>query len=486
MMQRRDFLKTSALGLTGLGISSIGLSSCGGGMGSVNLMPSLNTGVFTRPFFTPAEAAFTISPTTGNKVFDLSMQTGQQQFTGQGITATKGINGNILAPTLRMTKGETVDLNVFNALGEETTLHWHGMRVPSNMDGGPHQAIAANGTWNASYPVIQRASTNWYHPHAHGTTGRQVYSGLAGMLIVDDAETLALDLPKTYGVDDFPVIVQDRDMNADGTFSYSVSQMETMQGKKGNTYLVNGVIDAVLNVQAKEIRLRLLNGSNSRIYNFALSSGASFKQIATEQSLLAAPVSLSSITMSPGERAEIVVDLSGQEGKTVNLQDRNSGMNLFQMNVAQLLTAAITTTPAILTTTLPTLTASQAVKTRPFVLSMGQGEVYINNRQMSSARIDEAFTLNQVEILDVQNTSDMDHNFHIHGAHFKVISRNGGAPFAHETGLKDTVYLPANARVQLLIQFTQYTASAAAPYMYHCHILEHEDAGMMGQLTVAL
>jgi len=480
-MDRRAFLKTSATGLAGLAITSCG--GGGGGMGEPSLQPSLNTGVFTRTFNTPAELTGTFNAGTGRTVFDLLMRTGTKQFTGQGVTNTFGINGNYLAPTLRVTNNDLLDLNVTNQIGQETTLHWHGMRPPSNMDGGPHQAIAHNTTWNAAYQVNQRASTNWYHPHPHGQTASQVYTGLAGMMIVDDAETAALDLPKTYGVDDFPIIVQDRDMNADGTFVYSASHQETMQGKKGNTHMINGVIDASLNVQAKEVRLRLLNGSNSRIYKLALSGGLGFKQIATEQGLLAAPVNLTSITLSPGERAEIVVNLSSQLGNIVKLQDLYTGMQLFQMNVNQAATF-ITTTPAILSTTLVPLVRNQAARTRQFILSMSQGNVYINNKQMDINRIDETFTQNQIEILDIQNTSDMDHNFHIHGAFFQLLTRNGASPLAHETGLKDTVYLPANSRVEAIIQFKQTTV-ANAPYMYHCHILEHEDAGMMGQLTVA-
>lgn len=481
-MDRRSFLKTSAKGLAGLAITSCGNGGGGSGMGS-NANVSLNTGVFTRQFFTPPEAAFTV--VAGRKVFNLTMQRGTQQFTGQGVTQTMGINGNFLAPTLRVSQNDLVDLNVTNQLGQETTLHWHGMRVPSLMDGGPHQKILHNATWPAAYAVVQRASTNWYHPHAHGSTAPQVYAGLAGLLIVDDAETLALDLPKTYGADDFPVIVQDRDMAADGTFAYSVSQMDKIQGKKGNTILVNGVLDASLDVQAKEVRFRLLNGSNARVYNFAFSDGLMFKQIATEQGLLTSPVLLSNITMSPGERAEIVVDFSAVAvGQRVRFQDLNTGIALFQTKVVAR-TLAITTTPTVLSTTLVPLTRGQASRTRVFVLSMNRGNVYINNKQFDMNRLDEAMVLNQIEILDIQNASNMDHNFHIHGAHFQLLSRNGVAPSAYETGLKDTVYLPANARVEAIIQFTQYAASTTAPYMYHCHILEHEDAGMMGQFTVA-
>ena len=479
-MDRRAFLKTSGAGLAGLAITSCGRGGMGGG---VSLQPSLNAGVFTRSFFTPPELLGTIDGITGRNVFNLNMQVGSKQFTGQGTTNTLGINGSFLAPTLRMTQNDNVDLNVTNQIGQETTLHWHGMRPPSDMDGGPHQAIAPNAIWNAAYTVNQRASTNWYHPHPHGTTASQVYAGLAGMIIVDDAETALLDLPKTYAVDDFPVIVQDRDMNADGTFAYSASQMEIMQGKKGLTMLVNGVIDPVLDVPAKEVRFRLLNGSNSRIYTFQLAGGIRFKQIATEQGLLPAPVSLTSITMSPGERAEIVVDFTALQGQGILFQDVNSGISLFKANVVAN-TGAVTTTPAILTTTIVPLSRGQAVRSRPFVLSMGQGNVYINNKQMDINRIDEAMVLNQIEILDIQNTSSMDHNFHIHGVFFQLLTRDGGVPRAYETGLKDTVYLPANSRVEAIVQYSQATV-AGAPYMYHCHILEHEDAGMMGQFTVA-
>ena len=482
-MDRRAFLKTSGAGLAGLAITSCGSSGGRGGMGGgVSLQPSLNTGVFIRPFFTPPEMVGTAG-VAANKVFDLTMQTGTKTFTGQGVTNTMGINGNFLAPTLRVSQGDALNLNVTNQIGQETTLHWHGMRPPSDMDGGPHQPIAPNTTWNAAYTVNQRASTNWYHPHPHGTTASQVYAGLAGMIIVDDAETALLDLPKTYAVDDFPVVVQDRDMNADGTFAYSASQMEIMQGKKGLTMLVNGVIDPVLDVPAKEVRFRLLNGSNSRIYTFQFGGGMTFKQIATEQGLLPAPVSLTSITMSPGERAEIVVDFTALQGQGILFQDVSSGISLFKANVVAS-TIAATTTPATLTTTLVPLLRNQAVRTRPFVLSMGQGNVYINGKQMDINRIDETMVLNDIEILDIQNTSNMDHNFHIHGAFFQLLTRDGGAPRAYETGLKDTVYLPANSRVEAIVQFDVATV-ANAPYMYHCHILEHEDAGMMGQFTVA-
>jgi len=478
-MQRREFLKTGVLA----GLSGLALSSCRGGNNGMsgNQNPSLNTGTFTRPFAIPPELKG--SMINGRKTFDLTVQSGQQQFIGQGTTATKGYNGHFLGPTLRLNQHDLVDINVSNFLTEPTTTHWHGMRVPSNMDGSDHQEIAPNQTWKASFTVNQGAATNWYHPHAQHYTASQVYQGLAGFMIVDDVDSAALDLPKTYGVDDIPVVVQDRDMNADGTFIYNPSQMQKMQGLTGNTLLVNGVIDSTLDLPAKEVRLRLLNGSNARVYNFAFSNGISFKQVAVDQSFLIAPVTLSSITLSPGERTEIVVDLSSFTGSSLNLRDLSSGVSLFQLNVIAN-TLANTITPNTLIT-LPQLSSNQAVRTRPFVLSMSGGSFYINGASMNMNVINEALTFNDIEIWDIQNTSNMTHNFHVHGAYFTIISRNGGMPSAYEGGYKDTVYLPANARVKVLIQFKDYTASAANPFMFHCHILEHEDAGMMGQLTVA-
>ena len=481
-MRRREFIKTATQGAC-----FVALSSCTGGMGMGGMgggddddAPSLNGEEGGGVLFAPPLLLGTL--VDGVRTFDLQMQTGQVQFTGNGTTNTLGINGPFLAPTLRVRRGEQVQFNVHNGLSEETSLHWHGMRVPGEMDGGPHQKILPGETWQASYPIIQPASTNWYHPHVHETTARQVYSGLAGMLIVDDDEAEALGLPNTYDVDDFPIIVQDRDMDASGVFEYSLSMMERMQGKKGNTFLVNGQISPTLSVPAKTVRLRLLNGSNSRIYRFELSDGTQLQLIANEQALLSAPVPLADITMSPGERYEVVVDLSGREGETLSFRDGRTGTDIFTIEVQE---EAVE--PAPLPTTLISFAQenpNDAVRVRPFVLSMRRGSFTINGASMEMDTINEELRLNEVEIWELQNTSMMAHNFHVHGVHFQLIDRDGGPPEPYEVGLKDTVYLPANSRVRVVIRFMDYTTDASAPYMYHCHILEHEDAGMMGQLVV--
>ncbi|MDX8390362.1 MAG: multicopper oxidase domain-containing protein [Mariprofundaceae bacterium] len=485
-MKRREFMK-----LTSASLCSFALASCGGGdnshgmfdgdmLGDSNNSPPLNTESFTNAFAIPPELTGTMI--NSRKVFDLNVQPGQMNFTSDSITATLGINGHFLGPTLRVNRGDDVDINVNNYIGEPTTMHWHGMHVPGDMDGSPHQEIAPNQSWKASFPIQQRASTNWYHPHAENTTASQVYSGLAGMLIVDDEETAALDLPKRYGIDDIPVVIQDRDFNADGSLDYTLSHFDQMNGKKGNTFLINGVIDASLDVEAKEVRFRLLNGSNARVYRLAFSDGLTFKQIATEQSLLPEPITLNSVVMSPGERVEIIVDFSNFMGSGFTFDDQLSGKSLFQVNVTRAAEVESITPNSL--TNLAVFSESQAVRSRSFELSMFMGSFLINGVSMNMDIINESVTFGDVEIWDIKNRSNMIHNFHVHGAYFTLLSRDGSTPGTHERGYKDTVYLPANSHVQVIIQFADYKAGVAAPYMYHCHILEHEVEGMMGQLIV--
>ena len=473
-MDRRQFLAGS------IG-TAFGLASCGGDSSSSNTDNVVFNGDYTQPYRIPAELTGTL--VNGRTQYDLNLQQGSSRFLANLDTPTWGINGSYLGPTLRLRNGSAVDINFTNKLAEDTTMHGHGMHLPAVMDGGVHQVIAAGGTWSSSYTVNQHACTNWYHPHMMGKTAEHVMHGLAGLIIIDDAVSDALDLPKRYGVDDIPVIVQDRTFNTDGTFNYNPSLQQIMQGWKGDTFLVNGVIKPVLDVEAKQIRFRVLNGSNSRVYTFAFASGRAFQQVATDNAFLEAPVSLTQLRLSPAERAEIVVDFSGDLGGEEIFTDLASGNDLFKVNIASVATA-ITTLPAQLIT-LPSLDPLNAVTNRLFTLSGGMGQLYINGVAMDAAVINETVPLNAVEIWEVVNAMGVVHNFHIHATHFQLIERNGSAAnvAANEKGFKDTVFVPPNESVKFIVKMTDYT-DANNPYMYHCHILEHEDAGMMGQFVV--
>ena len=419
--------------------------------------------------------------------YDLNIQEAKHRFFKDKLTNTYAVNGTYLAPTLKLINGQKVSINYTNKLKETTTMHGHGMHLPAEMDGTAHQPIAPSQTWSAQYIVKQRACTNWYHPHALDKTAEHVYQGLAGLIIIEDEESQALDLPKEYGVDDIPLVLQDRFFDRNGQLYYDPTMHQRMMGYKGDTFISNGVIDPYVEVPDKEVRFRLLNGSNSTVYELAFSDGRTFKQIAGDNSFLEQPVSMHSLRLSPGERAEVVVDLSSDFGKTFYLNETRQGKAFLKVNVTKKAKNQ-THVPKKLTTLEKYLTAD-ALKNRHFVLSGRMGQVFINNKHMNMNRIDEVLKLNEVEIWEITNQKmmmmQMEHNFHIHGTHFMILERNGSAGnvLENERGYKDTVYLAPGDTVKVIMKMTDYV-NKKIPYMYHCHFLEHEDAGMMGQFIV--
>lgn len=245
--------------------------------------------------------------------FVLNLQQGKTAFLPGMETPTLGINVPYAGPVLRVRKGDAVSLQVNNRIGEASVLHWHGFRLPAVMDGGPHQSIPSGGSWTARFEVRQDASTCWYHSHQHQQTGQQVYRGLAGMFIIDDGENGTLDIPSRYGVDDLPVIIQDRDFNADGSFRYLSMMPERMMGKHGSTILVNGVITPTLQAQSTLLRLRVLNGSNARIYKLAFHDNRAFQVIASDGGFLPQATTVRQLVLAPGERAELLVDVADRK-----------------------------------------------------------------------------------------------------------------------------------------------------------------------------
>jgi FtsP/CotA-like multicopper oxidase with cupredoxin domain len=413
----------------------------------------------------------------GRRVFELTARAGRREFRPGRVATTWGVNGDYLGPTVRARRGERVLMNVHNELDEPTTIHWHGMHLPAVADGGPHQPIEPGSTWSPSWRINQPAATLWYHPHPHGRTERHTYRGLAGLFIVDDEQEAALDLPRTYGVDDIPVIVQDKRFDDDGSF---VDGVPGPAGRLGDTLLVNGTLSPHLPVTTRRIRLRLLNASTARTYSFGLSDGRDFALVGTDGGLLGAPSEVDHVQLSPGERAEIVVLVGPGErvvlrstppslGTPGEVTRRAGGEDSF--DVLQLRAAAVLDGPATVPNRLvdvPRLAPGTA--TRSFRL-LGRS---INGAKMSMDRIDEVVTVDTTEVWEVVNRAEQPHNFHVHGVQFQVT----GTP-----AWKDTVYLPPKQPVRLVLRFTEYT-DPAVPYMYHCHLSMHEDQGMMGQFVV--
>lgn len=405
-------------------------------------------------------------------------------FPGKKVE-TYGYNGDYLGPTIRVDRGEHVSVRVRNNLPEETTVHWHGLLIDGEMDGGPHQMILSENEWNPDFIINQPAATLWYHAHPVHKTGSQVYKGLAGLFIIDDEESKALNLPDDYGINDIPLIIQDKRFAQDGTLIYKTNMMDVMQGMLGNTVVVNGIIDPLVEVGTVKTRFRILNGANARTFEFSLSDGSSFHQIASDGGLLESPLQMKALLLSPGERAEIIVDFSEYSvGDVISLH--STGVKIIDFVVARKETDK-TALPEKLAT-IPKIEASQAVKTRTFDL-MGMGlMVNINGKQMDMNRIDETVKFGDTEIWVIRNVmtgmgpgmgGNVAHPFHYHGVQFQVLSRDGREPPLNERGWKDTVLVNPNEIVRVIARFDY-----KGLYMYHCHILEHEDAGMMGQFEV--
>ncbi len=490
-MKRRQFVTATGAALLAP------LVGCGGGGGTDGLAPSTLIPGGGTPSAAPP---LPVLPLMAGGNFALNLQQGSAAFLAGLSTPTYGINGNYLGPTLRMRRGENAAFAVTNSLSEPAAIHWHGLHIPAAMDGGPHQTIAPGGTWRPSFNVRQAGGTFWYHAHTAGETGRQVTMGLAGMIVIDDDNMDALDLPHTWGDDDIPLVVQDRRFHADGRFAYLSNAMpDIIGGMMGDRILVNGAITPRASVPAKEVRFRLLNGANARVFRFAFAGQRTFQVIASDGGLLEAPVAATTLTLSPGERAEIVVDFTADAGRTLTLNDIASGLRVLEIGIDRA-AGRVTHVPARLAIA-PRADEATALRTRDFVFGMTMGGgmggmgmagtmgmgFTINGRIFDMNRIDETMRLDEPEIWRVRNVDPgMTHSMHIHGGTFLLLDRNGSAAnlAPHERGLKDTVLLSGGDTVRLLLTMRDYPTATGTPYMYHCHILEHEDGGMMGQVGV--
>jgi FtsP/CotA-like multicopper oxidase with cupredoxin domain len=380
-------------------------------------------------------------------------------------------------------------VNVRNRLPETTTLHWHWMHLPARMDGGPHQPVQPGRTWSPGWRIDQPAATLWYHPHPHGSTARHLYRGLADLFLIDDPAGAPAGVPGRYGVDDIPLVVQDKRFR-DGELDESLPMIPST-GILGDTISVNGVVAPYLEVGAERVRLRLLNASNARVYNFGFSDGRAFEQIGTDGGLLARPHRTTRVQLSPGERAEVVTEFRPADRVVLrsfppdlgaNAWDRRFAggddiLDILQIRAAAALSPPQGRLPDVLDAG-PRQIPTPAV-TRRFELAGTQ----INSARMDMGRIDFAGTADSTELWEVVNSDGKPHNFHVHDVQFRVVAIDGAPPPEPLAGRKDTVYLPAGRVYRLALTFTDHTDNTV-PCMFHCHLLWHEDLGMMGQFVV--
>lgn len=541
---------------------------------------------------TDTQATYTL---TANTDVNVTIETPN----GSWITPMWRYNNNPLPLVIRTNRGNAMTLNLDNQLASDSTIHWHGFKIPAAMDGGPDTPVGAGSTKTYTFTMDQPAAPLWFHPHPDMQTGKQVYMGLAGVYLLEDTITQTLEAENKLpsGEKDTVLLVQDRRFDGNTTdavrnLKYMDMEMDT-DGMLGDTILVNGSVVPKEEVSNTLHRYRLYNVSNARNYKFALSDGSKFKVIGTDGGLLDTPTEVESITLGAAERVEIVIDFSqyavgdkvmlvsqpfngdmmgmmgnmntgsgmgGMDGKSdmtgstgngggnqdmndnsqmnndSNMSDNPQDMNGTNQDTMGSMTGMaangaglsimrfdITSDEPETVTLYSELPEGAEIKTRhtaidttnnaverQFVMTMGgmgnmqgengisqdgmQGEngmsqggamqqmtFVINGKSFDPTRVDEFIEAGATEIWSIRNMSPMAHPFHAHAIQYQILSRNGVEATGTDLGWKDTFLVQPGETVKVIGKFE---AINTGDYMYHCHILEHEDAGMMGYFRV--
>ena len=419
------------------------------------------------------------------KTFNMEARHTQHDFLGTGQkTDMLGYNGaSYLGPTMRVKRGDRMILNAKNSLkGMPTTLHRHGAALDAKDDGNQNQSIPAGETWKSDIIVKQEAATLWYHPHAHGETAKQAYMGLAGFFIIDDDNPLTKSLPITYGVDDIPIVFQGKDITEDGQVSF---RLKGMAGLVGDTLVVNGAVNTYFDTKSKLLRLRLLNGANSGVYTI-LFGDIPAKLIAGDLGYHQTPIDTRQVTLASGERAEVVLDLSKFQGQEITIlaheSIRDTTHELVKLKINDT-TDLGTSIPPRLVEPRKALVISDDAPRRFFSLRSSMHDFYINDEQYKHGTINFRVTKpEEVEVWTFKNTDKRyPHPMHLHGTEFYVLSINGRpAPKEIRNVPKDTVLVNPQDVVEIAVVY-----KGVGAFPYHCHILEHEEQGMMGMMEVA-
>jgi len=473
---RRDFLRATAAAGGALTLGSLPFLA-----GCENTSPSSTPIDFPDPLLdvssastrAPLRMPATVAPTG----LTLTAAPATLDLGGGATSPGYGFNGGWPGPIIRANVGDAVSVQLQNGLPEGTIVHWHGLVVPHLADGHPMQEVGPGGAYSYHFPLVQRAGMHWYHPHPHQRTGRQVHQGLAGLFIIDDPADAALQLPS--GPYELPLVIRDGRLDATGQLEY----LDGTSGHPGNAVFCNGVRDATVNVDTTRYRLRILNACNTRVFTLRLSNGASMSLIGNDGGLLANRITVSSVTVGPAERVDLVVSFAGRPvGTKIMLTSTSGGttFNLLEFVVTRVVSPS-GQVPAVLSS-IPRYQRADAVRTRSFSFD---GAMRINGVPYSMSRLDFQVPLGDLELWRLTNANTntgVNHPVHVHEAHFQVISRTGGrnSVFPWEGGWKDTVLLEPRETVEILIKFEQYRGL----YLLHCHRLEHEDMGMMSNFEV--
>ena len=415
---------------------------------------------------------------------------GMAQFKHGVRTPVWAYNGSVPGPLIEVFEGDTLNIKLINQLPQPTTIHWHGLPVPADQDGNPGSEIPAGKSHSYRFTLPEGcAGTYWFHPHPHGHTSEQVFRGLAGVIIVRSKNDPLAHLPEQH------LVFSDLKLQANGKIAPN-DMNDWMNGREGQFVLVNGQLQPRLNVTGRQ-RWRLWNACSARFLRLKL-PGQAFVQVGTDGGLLQAPVQINELLLAPGERAEVVVSGNGNAALVAAAYDRGkmgdaaAEQDLVLLHAQFKIAGVPTALPQQLRTIEPLGTP---VIRREFVFSEDMGDMdaagndasrqkmafLINGKTFDMQRVDFTSKLNEVEAWALRNDADMDHPFHVHGTPFQVVQRELKGVTTTEKLLawRDVVNVRPGETVTLHI-----AQRLPGRRVYHCHILEHEDLGMMGQMDV--
>ena len=456
------------------GIATRGAQPAGERVASAQELPTPTPGPpFSTPLFIPTQV-------TGASI-DMSIDEACIQILAGPCTNMWTYGGTFPGPTIRRPTGQTTDITFnhnLDASAGPLTVHHHGNHSSPEHDGQPHSYLIQPGDSRQYFYTHmedgqpERGATQFYHDHLMDVTGRNVWNGLIGFYILDDPAD-----PQTLpsGQYDIPLMVLDRLFDAQNQIPYNFNR----NGVSGTTFLVNGTYQPFISVGDRKYRFRLLNASNARTHNYALSNGQTFQQIGTESGLLPAPVTRTEMRAGPAERLDVVVDFAGRLGETLYLVDTLSSTNLLEIRVNQDLPETSSVPPTLR----PAPVLGTPTVTREFVFSSSQGQWTINGQIFDHNRFDAQPVRGSTEKWILKSVGATSHMIHIHDVDQMCIHRFQGttevACYPYEAA-KESWFLGPNETVEVTLKFSDHVG----PYVFHCHILEHEDDGMMSQFLV--
>ena len=531
--KRRQFLQYAALGTVAAALPSFVLAEGG----KVKSVPSSSFKPDVEFEITARISEVSIIPGAHTTVF---------KYHGKLLRGPKNALKTMpgyLGPILNLSQNQKVRIFFYNELPEPSVIHMHGMHVPQRMDGHPVYAIERGERYVYEFEVKNPAGTNWYHSHTHGMTATQVYRGLAGLITITDEQEQKLELPS--GVYDIPITIQDRRFTASNQLQYLHGMRERMVGFLGDTILVNGQANSTIPVKTRAYRLRILNGSNSRIYKLGWEDGTQLVAIGTDGGLLERPENYPYIMLAPAERIELWVDFSGRKVGSdlvlssleyqVTMPHMGGGMQggrgrmgrgmgvmnggllqgesfpIIKFHIAERVGDSPELPEKLVSMrSLTERDISNPDRTVPIDIGMQHMSPQLNGRsfEMHEVMDIERIPVNTIQRIKISNNHglmgdgaggmrgrggmmmSMAHPIHLHGQQFKVLSRTQTDRDSDGYNTVKDGFISNGWKDTVLvmpgeeIEIIKPFEDYTGLFLYHCHNLEHEDMGMMRNFYV--